>query len=141
MGSTEFLILRLSAKIPMVSPVGNGMALLSLKFKNFFIDVVSQESHVFRYVHPGRAVGLAHFAQQTGVNGFGVFQYFFLQTQQHVPEQLPGEKLDAHGANRAADAAIHASRGVEGFGLFNRIDKTGVDQRHYFPSPATALYL
>jgi hypothetical protein len=41
MGSTECLMRKLSAKIPMVSPVGNGMAVLSLKFKNFFINVIS----------------------------------------------------------------------------------------------------
>jgi hypothetical protein len=100
------------------------------------VDVIAQESHVLGNVHIAWAVLLAQFAEQTRKNSLLVLEHLVLQARPDVEEKTPGKKVESHGTNRGALAAVHASGSVERIGLFDFVDELRIDPSHgSYPFP------
>jgi hypothetical protein len=110
---TDFLSFRLSARIPSTLPVGKGIINPLLNFVDFPVYVAPKESDILCDIHIGRAVFVAHSAEETREDSLGVVKDLFFKAEYHIAKELSREQFDLHGAHGRTDATIHASSSIE----------------------------
>jgi hypothetical protein len=78
-------------------------------------------------VHICRAIILAHLAQETRINIFGILQYPVLCPHQDIPKEQPGQQIDPYRAKSGTGAAINTGGGIEIIRQFHAVKKFRID--------------